>query len=176
MSINRDKKLNKSDVRMGIWKFILSFVVLSAISFCAVFFFFKSYHTQRVGMEAEAEKYSQLLGRSTVMNIKVDSIHHLMSLLDINKVQNDIQLRKQITEELYDARSIMGEDSVDDLKHYAVLLKHVGPMLDLKTKIISVANQKEYHRSQLLRCQGKNAGVVKELRVDPTRKYVGRRR
>lgn len=176
MSVNRDKKLNKSDVRIGIWKFIVSFVVLSLVSFCAVFFFFQSYHTQRLGMEAESEKYSELLGRSSVMNIKVDSIHHLMSLLDINKVQNDIQLRKQITEELYDARSIMGEDSVDNLKHYAVLLKHVGPMLDLKTKIINIANQKEYHRSQLLRCQGKNTSVVKELKVDPTRKFAGRRR
>lgn len=127
-------------------------------------------------MEAEADKYSELLGRSNVLNIKVDSIHHLMSLLDINKVQNDIQLRKQITNELYDARSIMGEDSIDNLKHYAVLLKNIGPMLDLKTKIISVANQKEYHRSQLLRCQGKNANVVKELKVDPTRKFSGRRR
>ncbi|MDF2554097.1 MAG: hypothetical protein K0R77_3372 [Chryseobacterium sp.] len=176
MSINRDKKLNKSDVRMGIWKFILSFIVLSSISFCAVFFFFKSYHTQRKGMEAEAEKYSQLRGRSNAMNIKVDSIHHLMTLLDINKVQNDIQLRKQITEELYDAKSIMGQDSIDNLKHYAVLLNHIGPMLDLKTKIINVANQKEYYRSQLMRCQGKNAGVVRELRVDPTRKFAGRRR
>ncbi|CAD7800214.1 hypothetical protein CHRY9390_00598 [Chryseobacterium aquaeductus] len=176
MSITRDKKLNKSDVRIGIWKFILSFVVLSIISFCTVFFFFKSYHTQRLGMEAESYKYSELLGRSQVLNIKIDSISHLMSLLDINKVQNDIALRKQITEELYDARSIMGEDSTDNLKHYAVLLNHIGPMLDLKTKIISVANQKEYNRSQLLRCQGKNAGVVKELKIDPTRKFTGRRR
>ncbi|MCU7619022.1 type VI secretion system transmembrane protein TssO [Chryseobacterium sp. PBS4-4] len=176
MSVNRDKKLNKSDVRMGIWKFILSFIVLSLISFCAVFFFFKSYHTQRKGMETEADKYSELRGRSNVLNIKIDSIHHLMTLLDINKVQNDIQLRKQITEELYDARSIMGQDSVDNLRHYAVLLKHIGPMLDLKTKIISVANQKEYYRSQLMRCQGKNAGVRRELLVDPTRKFTGRRR
>ena len=176
MSINRDKKLNKSDVRMGIWKFILSFIALSLISFCAVFFFFQSYHTQRMGMEKEAERYSELRGRSNAMNIKIDSIHHLMTLLDINKVQNDIQLRKQITEELYDARSIMGKDSVDNLKHYATLLKYIGPMLDLKTKIISVANQKEYYRSQLMRCQGKNAGVVKELRIDPTRKFSGRRR
>ncbi|MCY0967703.1 type VI secretion system TssO [Chryseobacterium wangxinyae] len=176
MSTIRDKKLNRSDVRIAIWKFILSFVVLSLISFCAIFFFFKSYHTQRIGMEAKAEQYSQLLGRSAALNIKVDSIHTLMTLLDINKVQNDIVLSRQITGELYDARSIMGADSVDNLKHYAVLLKHIEPMIDLKSKIISVANKKEYFKTQYERCKGKNATVVRELRIDPTRKYAGRRR
>lgn len=176
MSINRDKKLNKSDVRVGIWKFILSFVILSLISFCTIFFFFKSYHTQRLGMKAEDDKYEELRGRSNVLNIKVDSIHHLMTLLDINKVQNDNQLRTQITDEIYDARSIMGADSAGNLKHYAVLLKHIEPMIDLKTKIIDVAGKKEYFISQYQRCKGKNANVMKDLKVDPTRKYAGRRR
>ena len=176
MSTNRDKKLNKSDVRVGIWKFILSFAVLSLISFCTIFFFFKSYHTQRLGMEDEAERYDQLLGRSKVLNIKVDSIHQLLTLLDINKVKNDNMLRTQITDEIYDARSFMGADSAGNLRHYAVLLKNIEPMLDLKTKIIDVAGQKEFLRGQLMRCQGKNEGVMRDLKVDPTRKFTGRRR
>ncbi|WP_244428587.1 type VI secretion system transmembrane protein TssO, partial [Flavobacterium sp. B17] len=64
MSSNREKKLNKADVRIGIWKFVLSFIVLSGVSFICVFFFFKSYDIQRQGIQKKSEDYRDLLSRS----------------------------------------------------------------------------------------------------------------
>lgn len=176
MSTNRDKKLNKSDVRVGIWKFILSFVILSLITFSTVFFFFKSYHTQRLGMEKEVDKYEELLGRSKAMKIMVDTINYHVASLDIAVVNNDIPLRTQIAEEIDEARVVIGEDSADNLKHYASLLNHITPMLNLKAKIIDASNKKEFARNELIRCTGKVAKVNVELTKDPTRHFSGGRR
>lgn len=176
MSTNREKKLNRSDVRIGIWKFILSFVVLSLISFCSVFFFFKSYDIQRRGIEKEVEDYRDLLRRSATLKIQVDSIYYKMSLLDRNNVDNDIFLRNQIFDNVRDMKNLMGEDSTKNLKHYAVLLNKIGPMLALKSKIIEVTNKQQIAIRNLNQCMGKVDHINSELRVDPTRKFTGRRR
>lgn len=176
MSTTRDKKLNTSDVRIGIWKFILSFVILSLISFCTVFFFFKSYHTQRVGMEKEVEDYEKLLARSKAMKIMVDSLQYHIASLDIAAVDNDIPLRRQIADEIDEVRRVIGSDSADNLKHYSSLLNHINPMLTLKTKIIDASNKKEFARNELVHCTGKVATVNRELLKDPTRNYSGGRR
>ncbi|KUJ51114.1 type VI secretion system TssO [Chryseobacterium sp. JAH] len=176
MSTNRDKKLNKSDVRIGIWKFILSFVVLSLISFSSVFFFFKSYHTQHMGMKEEVRQYELLINRSKAMKIMVDSIHYHIASLDINVVNNDIQLRGQISDEIDEARRFIGADSANDFKQYSSLLNNINPMLNLKTQIIDVSTKKEFARNELIRCSEKVASVNKELMKDPSRNYSGGRR
>lgn len=174
MSTVKNQKLNKSDVRIGIWKFILSFVILSSMAFFAVFFFFKSYDIQRKGIEKEVDNYRDLLSRSGALKIQVDSIYYKMD--KINDVENDIILRNQIADDVRNAKSMMREDSIDNLKHYAVLLNKIGPMLALKSKIIEVNNKKETAIRNVLQCQGKVARVNSELRVDPTRNFTGRRR
>ncbi|MBW8524069.1 type VI secretion system transmembrane protein TssO [Chryseobacterium chendengshani] len=176
MSTNRDKKLNRSDVRISIWKFILSFIILSAISFCAVFFFFKSYDIQRKGVEREVDGYKDLLSRGAALKIQIDSINYKMSLLDLNEVENDIYLRNQIAEDVRNAKRMMREDSADNLKHYAILLNKIRPMLALKTKIIEVNNQKQAAIRSVNQCMGKTDRINDELRVDPTRSFTGRRR
>ncbi|WP_292009652.1 type VI secretion system TssO [Chryseobacterium sp.] len=176
MSTNSDKKLNKSDVRIGIWKFILSFIVLSGVSFCAVFFFFKSYDIQRKGIQKEVDEYKNLLSRNELLKIQVDSIYYRMNLLDINKVDNDIFLRNYIMDNVRDAKNIMGSDSAKNFKHYSVLLKNLEPMLALKTQIINISNKEQTALRDLNECMGKVGRVNSELRVDPTRKFTGSRR
>ncbi|WP_370901133.1 type VI secretion system TssO [Chryseobacterium gossypii] len=176
MSSNREKKLNKSDVRIGIWKFILSFVVLSIVSFSSVFFFFKSYDTQREGIKKQADDYRELLTRSDLLRIHVDSILYRMNQLDIKKVDNDIFLRNYIMDNVRDAKNIMGKDSVDNFKHYAILMKQIGPMLALKDQIVKVSYKEQTALRDLSECRGKVGIVNNELKVDPTRKFTGNRR
>ncbi|ROH97637.1 type VI secretion system TssO [Chryseobacterium daecheongense] len=176
MSSNREKKLNQSDVRIGIWKFALSFIVLSAVSFCCVFFFFKSYDAQREGISREADAYKELLTRSDLLRTHVDSIYYRMNQLDINKVDNEIILRNYIMDNVIDAKNIMGKDSVDNFKHYAVLMKQIEPMLNLKTQINKVAYRKQMVLRDLEECMGKVGRANSELREDPTRKFSGGRR
>lgn len=176
MSSNREKKLNQSDVRIGIWKFALSFIVLSAVSFCCVFFFFKSYDTQREGISKDADAYRELLSRSDLLKTHVDSIYYRMNQLDISKVDNEIILRNYIMENVMDAKNIMGKDSVDNFKHYAILMKQIEPMLSLKNQIIKVSYQKQTALRDLEECMGKVGRANSELREDPTRKFSGGRR
>ncbi len=176
MSSNREKKLNKTDVRVGIWKFVLSFIALSGVSFICVFFFFKSYDIQREGIKKQADDYRELLTRSDLLRTHVDSILYRMDQLDINKVDNDIFLRNYIMDNVRDAKNIMGKDSADNFKHYAVLMKQIEPMLALKNQIVNVSYKEQNALRDLSECRGKVGIVNNELKVDPTRKFSGSRR
>ncbi|MDW9382747.1 type VI secretion system TssO [Chryseobacterium sp. JV558] len=176
MSSNREKKLNKSDVRIGIWKFILSFVVLSVVTFTCLFLFFKSYDIQREGISREAEAYKELMLRSDVLKDHIDEIYDKMNQLSINKVENDVFLRTSIMDNVRDAKNIMGKDSAQSFKHYAVLMKQIVPMMTLKAKIIEVEYKKKTVLRDLDECMGKIKVTNNELRKDPTRNFTGSKR
>lgn len=176
MSANREKKLNTSDVRSGIWKFIISFVILSAISFCSVFFFFKSYDIQQQGIQKEIDAYRDLLGRNELLRSQVDSIYQKMSSLDTRDVSNDIFLRNQISDDVRNAKNIIGADSAANLRHYSILLNKIKPMLILKDQIIKVSGEEQIAIRDLTLCMEKGNRLDNKLKIDPTRKFTGRRR
>jgi hypothetical protein len=176
MSSNREKKLNKTDVRVGIWKFILSFIALSGVAFICVFFFFKSYDIQREGIKKQADDYRELLTRSDLLRTHVDSIMYRMDQLDISKVDNDIFLRNYIMDNVRDAKNIMGKDSADNFKHYSILMKQIEPMLALKNQIINISYKEQTALRNLSECRGRVGVANDELRIDPTRKFSGSRR
>ncbi|WP_347217062.1 type VI secretion system TssO [Chryseobacterium sp.] len=176
MSSNREKKLNKSDVRTGIWKFILSFVVLSMVSFSCLYLFFESYDKQREGISREAESYKELMRRSDMLKDHVDEIYEKMTQLDLNKVENEAFLRSNIMDNIVSVKSVMGKDSTQSFKHYAALMKQIGPMLTLKSKIIDVDSKKKIVLRDLDECMGKVNRANNELRKDPTRNFTGGRR
>ncbi|AZA46789.1 hypothetical protein EG346_00505 [Chryseobacterium carnipullorum] len=176
MSTNREKKLNKSDVRIGIWRFILSFAVLSVVSFVCLFLFFKSYSIQREGITRQADAYKELMARGDVLKTQVDNIYEQMNQLNINKVQNDVFLKTRIMDEVREVKNIMGKDSVDNFKHYAVLMKQIEPMLNLKGDIIKVEYNKKTVLRDLEECMGKVGRANDQLKKDPTRNFTGKRR
>ncbi|MGG5210046.1 type VI secretion system TssO [Chryseobacterium sp. MIQD13] len=176
MSSNREKKLNKSDVRAGIWKFILSFVILSMVSFLCLFLFFKSYNMQREGIVRDADAYKELMMRGDVLRAHVDKIYDQMNQLNINKVENDVFLKTRIMDDVREVKNIMGKDSVDNFKHYAVLMKQIVPMLNLKADIMGVEYNKKIVLRDLEECMGKVGKANTQLRKDPTRNFTGGRR
>lgn len=176
MSTNREKKLNKSDVRIGIWRFILSFAVLSVVSFVCLFLFFKSYSIQREGITREADAHKELMARGDVLKTQVDNIYDQMNQLNINKVQNDVFLKTRIMDEVREVKNIMGKDSADNFKHYAVLMKQIEPMLNLKGDIIKVEYNKKTVLRDLEECMGKVGRANDQLKKDPTRNFTGKRR
>ncbi|SHF23966.1 hypothetical protein SAMN02787073_1766 [Chryseobacterium vrystaatense] len=173
MSSNREKKLNKSDVRIGIWKFILSFAVLSVVSFLCLLLFFKSYTIQREGIAREADAYKELMRRSDALRDQVENIYENMEHYDISKVQNDVFLRTSIMDDVANAKNIMGKDSVDNFKHYAVLMKQIGAMLKLKGDIMEVEYKKKIVLRDLEECISKVDRANNQLKKDPTRHFTG---
>ncbi|EJL74225.1 type VI secretion system TssO [Chryseobacterium populi] len=174
MSSNKEKKLNRSDVRVGIWKFVLSFIVLAVVSFTGVFFFFKSYDTQTEGISREAEAYRALQGRSDLLKVQVDTIFSRMSRL--NQADNEALYSSNIIDNVNDAYNIMGKDSADNFKHYSTLMKQIRPMLTLKNKIVEVSNRKKIAIRNANDCRGKVDNMEDVLKIDPTRKFSGGRR
>ncbi|WP_238555546.1 type VI secretion system TssO [Chryseobacterium sp. P1-3] len=141
-----------------------------------LFFFFKSYDIQREGISREAEAYKELMGRSDVLRNLVDEIYDKMIQLNINKVENDVFLRTSIMDNVRDAKNIMGKDSTQNFKHYAVLMKQIEPMMTLKAQIIEVEYKKKTVKRDLDDCMGKINRANSELRKDPTRNFTGSRR
>jgi len=176
MSSNREKKLNRSDVRVGIWKFILAFAVLSVVSFLCLFLFFKSYSIQREGIVRESDAYKELMIRGDVLRVQVDKIYDQMNQLNLDKVQNGAFLRTRIMDDVNEVKNIMGKDSADNFKHYAVLMKQIGPMLKLKDDIIEVEYKKKMVLRDLAECIGKVDRANNQLKKDPTRNFTGGRR
>ncbi|REC46829.1 type VI secretion system TssO [Chryseobacterium pennipullorum] len=176
MSSNREKKLNRSDVRIGIWKFILSFAVLSVVSFGCLFLFFKSYDLQREGISKDAEAYKDLMQRSDLLKSHIDDIYQRMNQLDVNKVENEMFLRTNIMDNVRNAKLLMGKDSADNFRHYALLMRQIEPMLSLKAKIIEVEFKKKNVLRDLTECMGKVDRANTVLRKDPTRSFTGGRR
>ncbi|NML71070.1 type VI secretion system transmembrane protein TssO [Chryseobacterium sp. RP-3-3] len=176
MSTTREKKLNKSDVRIGIWKFILSFAVLSVVSFTCLFLFFKSYSIQREGITKEAQDYKDLMVRSDLMKDHVEKIYELMNQLNIDKVQNGTFLRTKIMDDVADVKLLMKGDSTSNFKHYAVLMKQIEPMLKLKDDILEVEYNKRIVRRDLEECMSKVDRANNQLKKDPTRNFTGGKR
>jgi len=176
MSTSREKKLNKSDVRLGIWKFILSFIILSAISFISVFFFFKSYDRQLAGVDEEVRAYRELLIKDNLLHTHVDSIYARMELLDSDKAYNDNYLRTYILDNVREAQELMGADSATNFKHYAVLMQKIKPMLNLKSQILTVSFKQQIAIRNVQECQGKSNQINNKMKIDPTRKFTGGRR
>lgn len=176
MSSSRDKKLNRSDVRSGVWKFIFSFVILSVVSFTAVFFFFKSYDTQLAGIDKEVENYRTLISRNGLLESQLDSIYAKMQMLDSDRSQNDNYIRNYILDNVQISNDIMKKDSSDNFKHYAVMFQKVRPLLELKSHILEASREEEIARRNLTECTDKSSQVNSRMKVDPSRKFTGRRR
>ncbi|MFC3161042.1 type VI secretion system TssO [Chryseobacterium arachidis] len=117
-----------------------------------------------------------MLSRGDVLKTHVDSILYRMDKLNISKVDNDIILRNSIMDNVQDAKNIMGKDSVDNFKHYSILMKQIEPMLALKTEIVKVSYKEQIALRDISECRGKIGIVNNELKVDPTRNFTGSRR
>lgn len=118
----------------------------------------------------------ELMRRSDLLKTHVDNIYDRMTQLDMNKVQNDVFLRTNIMDNVRDAKNIMGKDSTGNFKHYAVLMKQIEPMINLKTKIIGVEYKKKTVLRDLEECMGKVGRANNELRKDYTRNFTGGKR
>lgn len=149
------EKLNKKDVNLGIWGFILSFVMLVGVAFMSVFMFFKSSDYQQRAIDEEVNNYKMLQNKNELLQTRMETIFARMNMLASDKVQNEVFLRDNIIEDIRDCRNIMGKDSVKEFKQYASLIKNMSEMINLKNDLISVAADEQVAMRNLQECQGR---------------------
>ena len=164
MSVYGQKKLNKDDVRNGVLRFILSFVVLATVSFLTVFLFFKSSEIQKQQIQMELNDYKSVLSRNELIKNKMDTIYYKMNLLNSNKVDNDIFLRNSILEDLQDTKNIMGADTVKAFRQYASLTKNIGKMTVFKNELINITAKEQNALRSLNECIGKVGKINTQMK------------
>ena len=163
------KTLNRKDVRKGTLHFILSFLALTAVSFLSVFLFFKSSDMQNRNMRKELDAYHNVIGRNEVLKIKMDSIYYKLTLLNSDKISNQIELRNQIFKDLGDCKNFIGEDSLVELKHYSRLVKDIDPIIAYKNELMKLGSQEKAIFGQLQDCLGKVGRANVQIKVKQQR-------
>lgn len=175
MASHGQKKLNKDDVRSGIFRFVLSFTILLIISFLTVFLFFRSSEVQKQQIQKELNDYKSVLSRNELLKIKMDTIYYKMNLLNSNKVENDIFLRNSILEDLQDTKNIMGADTVKSFRQYATLTKNIGKMTVFKNELINITAREQNALRSLNECIGKVGKMNSQMKSNAPGGRIARR-
>lgn len=173
------EKLNKKDVNIGIWGFIGSFAALTAVTFAAVFMFFRSSAYQQDAIESEITRYKTLQNKNELLQERMEAIYARMLMLGSDKVQNEVFLRDNIIEDIRDCRNIMGADSIREFRQYASLIKNMSEMVNLKNELVVVSAEEQVAMRNLRECQGRldtaAENLVKSVPKNKTRPAARRR-
>lgn len=153
------KRLNKTDVQKGTRNFILSFLILCGTTFCTVFLFFKSADMQNREIREDYEAYRNMLGRSELLNIKLDEIYEKMTQMSSDQMQNDVFLRNSIIDDIQVGKELIAEDSATNLKHISILFKNMEPMINYKNELLKKKIEKNNISRLLNECIQKNGTV-----------------
>lgn len=175
MAFKGQRKLNKDDVRNGIIRFALSFIVLLSLCLTTVFLFFRSSKVQKEQIQQELNDYKSILSRNEHLKIKMDTIYYKMALLNTDKVENDIFLRNSILEDLQDTKNIMGADSIKSFRQYATLTKNIGNMTIFKNELINITAQERNALRSLQECIGKVGKMNSKMKTSEPGGRIARR-
>lgn len=163
MRTSGQKRLNRKDVQKGTVNFIISFIVLCSFTFCAVLLFFKSAEIQNKQIRSDLDAYYDMLGRTELLNIKLDTIYNKMSQMSNDKVSNDLFLRNSIIQDIQVSNQLIAKDSAADLKQISILLKQLQPMLGYKNELLKKKTEKSSISRMLKECLGKNERVTEGI-------------
>jgi len=175
MAFKGQRKLNKDDVRNGVLRFAFSFVVLVSTCLLTVFLFFRSSKIQKEQIQQELNDYKSILSRNELLKVKMDTIYYKMSLLNSNRVENDIFLRNSILEDLQDTKNIMGKDSIKSFRQYATLTKNIGKMTIFKNDLINITAKERNALRNLQECIGKVEKMNSQMKTKDPGGRIARR-
>ena len=91
------------------------------------------------------------------------------------RVRNEKALYEDILKDVNSMNLSIGVDSVGDFKQYAMLLKNIEKMADLKADINLEMNKLDNIKKELNRCTNADRRVQNNINVDPSRIYQGNR-
>ena len=148
------KKLNKNDVRRGLWGFLISFFILAGLSFLSIFFFFKSSEMQKNLILKDVDNYNNIILRSDLLKRNIDDIYSNMKLLSSGRVSNGSALSKLILSDIQTSKEVIEKDSLKEFRHYSTLLESMDEMITLKNKLNNVSLEEQLAKKNYQDCQG----------------------
>lgn len=129
------EKLNKKDVRSGIWTFILSFIILSGFSFLCISMLFESSKRQSFSIEEDMKHYKDFKNNDIYIQGKMNSIfNQMIQISNDNYYGNDknISLIKERKREIIEE---INKDTIKNYKHFSLMLDNIDKMIELKQQI-----------------------------------------
>ena len=150
--MGKNKKQNAAEIQRETRKFLLFFLVLSLVSFNALYFFYKSYSVQYAIIQKDVVSYKAVL-------------------LNTDKVENNVFLGNYISKNIQEFRKTIGKDSVAEFSHYAFLLTKLDSLLTLKNEIVEIDTKEQHALRDLNECIDKIKKVEKDLSKDPSRGF-----
>lgn len=157
------QKLNKDAVQKGTMRFILSFIVVSALSFLTVFLFFKSAELQNRQIKRDRDDYLRLISKNELIKVQLDTIYKRMSILGTGKSPNEFLLTKTINKNIVETKAIMQQDSVKGFAHYNTLLSQIDDIMNFKRKLTKATGEESAALRDLTICTGNETEVSSRL-------------
>ena len=115
--------------------------------------------------------YKAVLNKQQVLYDKLDTIYYRMTLLNTDKVQNNVFLGNYISKNIQEFRKTIGKDSIAEFSHYAFLLNKLDSLLTLKNEIVEIDAKEQHALRDLNECIDKIKKVEKDLSKDPSRGF-----
>ena len=171
METEKTEQQNREHLRKELFRFSAYFIVLAALSFTAVYLFYKTYAKQSDSLRNDVIAYETILNKQQALKAKIDTIYYQMSLVNTGRVENDVFLEDYISQNIQDTRKLIGDDSISEFKQYAYLLSNIDSLMILKDNITAIGSQEQLALKDLMECMGKTSKVQKALAQDPTRGF-----
>lgn len=166
------KPLNLSEIRKKSRIFLLYFSFLMSIFIVSIYGFYAHADTQNGLIDEKARDYKRIIGKHYQLSPKIDTAYYHLTLLNTEKVENDMFLEKHMSDNKDQIVKLIGQDSAD-FAVYRRITDHMNNMLLLKDSINRALDMKERTRKELLDCMSKSKKLSKEIQRDPTRQFNG---
>lgn len=157
------KKLNQKDVSRGIRNFILSFLLLTAVTFSAVFFLFKSSAAQGDNIVKEMDDYRNIVERNRMLTAKLAEIETNMELVGSENIANSEALQDRLLLSIKECKAVIGADSASAFKHYSILLEDMNAMMNQKALLLNLSSNESNAKRDYENCVGKVEKIQKAL-------------
>ena len=164
------KPLNLTEIRKKSRIFLLYFFFLMAVFVLCIYGFYAHADTQNGLIDEKARDYKRIIGKHYQLSPKIDTVYYHLTLLNTDKVENDMFLEKHMSDNKDQIVKLIGQDSVE-FAIYRRITDHMNTMLLLKDSINRALDMKERTRKDLLDCMNKSKKLNKELLYDPTRQF-----
>ena len=118
--------------------------------------------------------YKEILNKQQVLSSKLDTIYYRMSLLNTDKVRNNVFLGDYISKNIQDFRKAIGEDSIAEFKHYYFFITQIDSLLSLKNEIVAITNREQHILKDLNECIDRISKIDQELSKTPSLGFQSR--
>ncbi len=165
------KPLNAPEISRRTLMFAFNFAFLLLVCILCMYTYFSIAEAEGILLVREANKYDQLAVKYESLSGQVDSMYLHMELLNSDRVTNNLELQRLISNEKENLSKTMLSgvgDTTVNFTAYKNLSKKINNILNIKDSIRLVSIDEEALRADLMTCITNNQQLKKKLQAPPS--------